>query len=82
MVERTRSEPADFVVTYIDRWFWDMRTYLIDFRIDVRDAESGRLLATARSYQSSLAAMGHTYQDVIRRTVEALVKGPPAPSSR
>jgi hypothetical protein len=79
-------DPPDFVVSYIDRWFWDMRTYLIDLRIDVRRAGNEKLVATARSYQTSLAAMGKTYQEIVRKTVDVLVLGidvvaPPKPSS-
>lgn len=69
---------ADYVVEYTDRWDWDARMYLIDLRIDVRDASNGVLVATARSYQSSLAAMGETHRSVIERTVGVLVAGPRA----
>jgi len=64
-----------YVVNYIDRWFWDMRTYLIDFRVDVRNKATGVLVATARSYQTSLAAMGKSYEGIIKLTVETLVDG-------
>ena len=66
---------VDYRVTYIDRWYWDMRMYLIDLRIDVRDAESGVLVGTGRSYQSSLAAMGQTHTDIIQKTVGVLIDG-------
>ena len=66
---------ADYVVTYVDRWYWDMRNYLIDLRIDVRDARTDVLVATGRSYQTSLAAMGETHQSVIERTVAILIDG-------
>jgi len=73
----TTAEPAtyDYRVTYIDRWYWDMRMYLIDFRIDVRDAETNVLVATARSFQTSLAALGRRREDIIEDAVRVLLEG-------
>lgn len=65
----------DYVVSYVDRWQWDMRMYLIDLRIDVRDADTNVLVATGRSYQTSLAAMGETHRSVVERTVDVLLRG-------
>lgn len=72
---RYADAESEFVVTYIDRWYWDMRTYLIDLRIDVREADTGKLVATARSYQSSLAAMGNRYREIVRKVVDVLALG-------
>jgi hypothetical protein len=69
------AKDPDYVVSYVDRWYWDMRMYLVDFRIDVRDARTNVLLATARSYQTSLAAMGETHQSIVERTVDVLIEG-------
>jgi len=69
------AEPADYVVSYIDRWQWDMRMYLIDLRIDIRDAKTNVLVATGRSYQTSLSAMGDSHRSIIERTVDVLVGG-------
>jgi len=63
---------ANYVVSYVDRWYWDMRMYLIDLRIDIRDARTSVLVATGRSYQSSLAAMGETHESIVERTVNVL----------
>lgn len=69
------AEPSDYVVSYIDRWQWDMRMYLIDLRIDVRDAETNELVATGRSYQTSLSAMGDSHRSIIEKTVDILIDG-------
>jgi hypothetical protein len=55
----------DYVVTYTDKWMWDMRMYLWDLRIDVRDAKDNSIVGFGQSMQSSLVAMGKTYADVI-----------------
>jgi hypothetical protein len=66
---------ADYVVSYVDRWYWDMRNYLIDLRIDVRDAKTNVLVATGRSFQTSLGAMGETPETLIDRTLDVVVNG-------
>lgn len=49
-------QPAgiDAYVTYTDRWAWDFKTYLIELTVEVRDARTQKLLATARYYQPSI----------------------------
>ena len=73
----TPESGYDYLVTYIDRWYWDMRMYLIDIRIDVRDGKSNVLVATGRSFQTSLSAMGQTHTDIIDEVVRVIVEGPP-----
>lgn len=68
------AEPG-LVVTYVDRWYWDLRMYMIDFRVDVRHPESQILVATGRSYQTSLVALGETFRSVIERAVDAMMEG-------
>ena len=64
---------ADFLVTYVDRWQWDMRMYLLDLRIEVRDPVSRQLIAYGQSYQSSLKAMGWSHKDVIELAISQLL---------
>lgn len=75
--KETRPENVDFLVTYQDRWAWDMRTYLRLIQIDVRDAKTGEIVATSRSHQDSLTSMGKTYQEIIERTANQLLDGAP-----
>ena len=60
-------------MTYVDRWYWDMRLYLLDFTVQVRDVKTGTVLGFGKSYQDSRAAMGMTYRDVIERAVDQLL---------
>jgi len=71
-----RPPSATYLVRYIDRWYWDMRMYLIDFTIEVRDPQTNKMLGFGQSYQDSLAAMGMTYRDVIERAVDELLARP------
>jgi hypothetical protein len=67
-----RPAEAAYVVTYVDKWMWDMRMYLYDLRIDLRDARDQSILGYGQSMQSSLKAMGQTHEDVINRALDQL----------
>ena len=75
--EGAAPEGVDFLVSYEDRWAWDMRTYLRLIQIDIRDVKTGDIVATSRSYQDSLTAMGKTYEEIIERTANQLLDGAP-----
>ncbi len=68
------DKPAgtDYVVNYIDRWYWDMRMYLIELRIEVRD-KNATLVGYGESRQTSLAAMGKTHVDIINRALNEML---------
>jgi hypothetical protein len=38
---------TEAVLTYVDEWNWDFTLYLIDLEVQIRDARSGQVLATA-----------------------------------
>ncbi|HXA79702.1 MAG TPA: hypothetical protein VNV14_00410 [Opitutaceae bacterium] len=38
---------TEVVLTYVDEWNWDFTLYMIDLGVQVRDARSGQVLATA-----------------------------------
>lgn len=44
---------ANYVLSYEDRWMWDMTMYMTRLTIQIRD-RSGALLASAESYRPSL----------------------------
>jgi len=67
-----RPAEALYVVTYVDKWVWDMRMYLYDLRIDLRDARDQSILGYGQSMQSSLKAMGQTHEDIINRALDQL----------
>jgi hypothetical protein len=71
-----RPGDLDFVVTYVDRWNWDMRMYLSDLRIELRDPIDSSLMGYGQSSQSSLKAMGKSHDDVIAAAVAELFKAP------
>ena len=46
---------ADAVVTYQDKWMWDITMYMLELNIEIRDPRTGYALATGRSFRTSLA---------------------------
>jgi hypothetical protein len=66
-------ENAQYVVSYIDRWQWDMRMYLIDLRIEARDRNTSRIVGYGNSHQTSLAAMGKSHDDVVNRALDQML---------
>jgi hypothetical protein len=65
-----RPEDADVLATYEDRWTWDIVPYLLTLRIDLRDPQTNVLLATARTYRTSLARK--TPATMVGEVVDAL----------
>jgi hypothetical protein len=52
--ESARPTPVDTIVTYEDRWMWDMAMYLLSLNISFRDGTTNALLASGQSYRPSL----------------------------
>lgn len=45
---------ADAVVTYVDKWMWDITMYLLELTITIRDPKTDYPLATGNSFHTSL----------------------------
>lgn len=45
---------VDAVVTYVDKWMWDMTMYLLELTITIREAKTDFPLATGNSMHASL----------------------------
>lgn len=48
------SYKADSVVTYVDRWMWDITMYLLELTITLREPVNGQPLAVGNSFHTSL----------------------------
>lgn len=46
--------PVDAVVTYQDRWMWDITMYMIKLDIQIHDGKSGAILANGEAMRPSL----------------------------
>lgn len=45
---------VDIVVTYADKWMWDITMYMIELTVVVREPETNYPLATGNSFHTSL----------------------------
>ncbi|RJX33993.1 MAG: hypothetical protein C4516_00745 [Oxalobacter sp.] len=52
-----RPKNVDAVVTYVDRWFWDITMYMLELTVVIRDADSGYALAQGNSLHTSLTRL-------------------------
>ncbi len=50
-----KPSAVDAVVTYIDRWRWDITMYMLELTITIRDPKNDYPLASGKSYHTSLA---------------------------
>ena len=61
VVVTTGSEAApagvDAVVTYIDKWMWDITMYMLELTITIRDPKTDFPLATGNSFHTSLTRL-------------------------
>lgn len=48
------TKAVDSVITYVDRWMWDITLYLLELTVTLRDATNGFPLAVGNSYHTSL----------------------------
>jgi hypothetical protein len=51
---KTPPYPQDAVVTYIDKWMWDLTMYLLELTVTVRNPVNDFPLATGNSLHTSL----------------------------
>ena len=50
-------DDATIIVTYVDKWMWDITMYLIEMTITFRDPESGAAIGSGNSYHTSLSRL-------------------------
>lgn len=53
----TNSQPAqqaDAIVTYQDRWMWDITMFMVQLSIQIRDGQTKMVLANGQSWRPSL----------------------------
>ena len=65
-------EPVDAIVTYVDRWMWDITMYMIRLNIQVRDGKSRAILASAESYRPSLER--RSTEEMVAETLDAIFR--------
>jgi type IV pilus biogenesis protein CpaD/CtpE len=46
---------VDAIVTYVDKWFWDITMYMLELTVTLRDPKTDFPLATGNSYHTSMS---------------------------
>ena len=55
--EGKAPKDAQVIVTYQDKWMWDISMYMLELKIYFREPETGRLLAMGTSRHTSLSRL-------------------------
>lgn len=69
-----KKSAADALVTYADKWMWDITMYMLELTITIRDPKNDFPLATGNSFHTSLTrkspnemvdeVLGNIFKDV------------------
>lgn len=71
----TEAAPTgvDAVVTYIDKWMWDITMYMLELTITIRDPKSDFPMATGNSFHTSLTRLSP--KEMVNEVVDNIYKG-------
>jgi len=64
---------VDAVVTYIDKWMWDITMYMLELTITIRDPKTDFPLATGNSFHTSLTRLSP--KEMVNEVVDNIYKG-------
>ena len=62
------TKPVDAIVTYVDRWMWDITMYMLEITIQFHQPDTGYVFASGNSYRTSLVRKSpeHMIEEVLR----------------
>lgn len=69
---QTSPSPVDAIITYQDRWMWDITMYMIRLDMQVRDGRTGAILAYGEVTRPSLQRKSP--QGMVDETLGELIK--------
>jgi hypothetical protein len=64
---------VDAVVTYVDKWMWDITMYMLELTITIRDPKTDFPLASGNSYHTSLTRLSP--KEMVNEVVDNIYKG-------
>jgi hypothetical protein len=70
--ELTPPYPADAVVTYIDKWFWDITMYMLELTINIRNPATNFPIAVGNSFHTSLTRLSP--QEMVKEVTDNIFK--------
>ncbi|UCV12051.1 hypothetical protein KI614_02050 [Dechloromonas denitrificans] len=69
----TPPSNIDAVVTYVDRWMWDITMYMLELTVTIRDPKTDFPMATGNSYHTSLTRLSP--KEMVNEVVDNIYKG-------
>lgn len=71
----TEAPPSgvDAVVTYVDKWMWDITMYMLELTITIRDPKTDFPLASGNSFHTSLTRLSP--KEMSNEVVDNIYKG-------
>jgi hypothetical protein len=63
---------ADAVVTYVDKWMWDITMYMLELTITIREPKTDFPLATGNSFHTSLTRKSQ--KEMVDEVVENILR--------
>ena len=64
---------VDAVVTYVDKWFWDITMYMLELTITIREPKTDFPLATGNSFHTSLTRLSP--KEMVNEVIDNIYKG-------
>ena len=71
--EAAAPSNVDAVVTYVDKWMWDITMYMLELTIVIRDPKNDFPLATGNSFHTSLTRLSP--KEMVNEVVDNIYKG-------
>lgn len=68
----TPPSNVDAVVTYFDKWMWDITMYMLELTVTIRDPKGDFPLATGNSYHTSLTRLSP--KEMVNEVVDNIYK--------
>ena len=68
------TSDVDSIVTYVDRWAWDITLYLLELTVTLRDASNAFPIAVGNSFHTSLTRKSPEGQSPSRRVSFAFAR--------
>lgn len=64
---------VDAIVTYVDKWMWDITMYMLELTIVIRDPKNDFPMATGNSFHTSLTRLSP--KEMVNEVVDNIYKG-------
>ena len=71
-VDPQKNPTADAIVTYVDRWMWDITMYMLELTVVVREPKSQFPLVTGNSFHTSLTRKSP--QEMVNEVIDNIMK--------